>query len=492
MTSLSPFRIPRARRTDEPAPDSLSPFRYPRARGAGKSALDYWEPEDRLFWAREGAQVARRNLLLSIPALVLSFAVWMVWSVVVVQLPHVGFHFSANQLFWLAALPGLAGGTLRLFFSFMVPVFGGRTWTALSTAALLVPTIGLALAVQDPATGYPTFLALALLAGIGGGNFASSMANISFFYPIEQKGAALGWNAGLGNLGVSLAQLAVPLVVGAALFGAFGGAAQTWTDGGATREVWLQNAGYVWVPLIVLCALAAWLGMDDLAPVKASFEDQAVIFMRKHNWILSWLYLGTFGSFIGFAAGFPLLAETDFAGVHATTYAFVGPMLGALARPAGGWLADRIGGARVALASFGVMGFVIATLLFAHSADGQPGYALFLALFTLLFIASGAGNGAVFQMIPVVFIADRRRAFAGQAGASARAVAEGTLESAASLGFASAIAAFGGFFIPKAYGTAVALTGGTAAALYPFLAFYVSCALVTWWFYAREGAESPC
>jgi NNP family nitrate/nitrite transporter-like MFS transporter len=463
----------------------------PRARGAGKSALDYWDPEDHAFWAREGAQVARRNLLLSIPALVLSFAVWMVWSVVVVQLPHVGFHFSANQLFWLAALPGLAGGTLRLFFSFMVPVFGGRTWTALSTAALLAPTVGLALAVQDPGTGYPTFLALALLAGIGGGNFASSMANISFFYPVEQKGAALGWNAGLGNLGVGLAQLAVPAVVGVALFGVVGGAAQTWTDGGVTRVVWLQNAGWIWVPPIVLCALAAWLGMDDLGPVKASFEDQAVIFMRKHNWILSWLYLGTFGSFIGFAAGFPLLAETDFAGVDATTYAFVGPLLGALARPAGGWLADRIGGARVALASFAVMAFVVATL-FAQGSAAHLGYPAFLALFTLLFIASGAGNGAVFQMIPAVFVADRRRAFAGQADASARAVAEGTLESAASLGFASAIAAFGGFFIPKAYGTAVALTGGTTAELYPFFVFYVSCALVTWWYYARNGAESPC
>jgi NNP family nitrate/nitrite transporter-like MFS transporter len=454
--------------------------------------LAYWEPEDRLFWAREGAQVARRNLLLSIPALILSFAVWMVWSVVVVQLPHIGFRFSANQLFWLAALPGLSGGTLRLFFSFMVPVFGGRTWTTLSTAALLVPAIGLGLAVQDPTTGYPTLLMLSLLAGIGGGNFASSMANISFFYPTERKGTALGWNAGLGNLGVGLAQLAMPLVAGAALFGVLGGGPQSWTDGVATHEVWLQNAGYVWVPLIVASALGAWFGMDDLTPVKASFEDQAVIFMRKHNWILSWLYLGTFGSFIGFAAGFPLLAETDFAGVDVTAYAFIGPLLGALARPAGGWLADRVGGARVALACFGVMGVVVAILLFQPGTGGHLGYHAFLSLFALLFIASGAGNGAVFQMIPVVFIADRRRAFAGQADAAQRALSEGTLESAASLGFASAIAAFGGFFIPKAYGTAVSLTGGTTAALYPFLVFYVSCALVTWWFYARDGAESPC
>jgi NNP family nitrate/nitrite transporter-like MFS transporter len=453
--------------------------------------LAYWEPEDRQFWSREGAQIARRNLIVSIPALVLSFAVWMMWSVLVVQLPHVGFGFSPNQLFWLAALPGLAGGTLRLFFSFMVPLFGGRTWTAISTAALLIPTVGLGLAVQDPMTGYPTFLLLALAAGIGGGNFASSMANISFFYPAERKGAALGWNAGLGNLGVSLAQLVVPLVVGVSLWGAFGGSAQAWTEGGATHSVWLQNAGYVWVPFIVIAAAAAWFSMDDLASVRASFEDQSVIFLRKHNWILSWLYLGTFGSFIGFAAGFPLVSETEYAGVDAMVYSFVGPLLGALARPAGGWLADRIGGARVALWCFGAMTAVVAAML-ARSAIGPGSYDLFVLLFALLFIASGAGNGAVFQMIPAVFVADRREAFAEQPDANARAIREGTLEGAASLGFASAIAAFGGFFIPKAYGTAVALTGTTTAALYPFLLFYASCAAMTWWFYARQRTPRPC
>ncbi len=333
--------------------------------------LAYWEPEDRQFWAREGAQVARRNLLVSIPALMLSFAVWMVWSVVVVQLPHIGFRFTPNQLFWLAALPGLAGGTLRLFFSFMVPMFGGRTWTALSTVALLIPAIGLGVAVQDPATSYPTFLGLALLAGIGGGNFASSMANISFFFPIERKGTALGWNAGLGNLGVGLAQLVVPLAIGAAAFGALGGAPQTWSDGAGTREVWLQNAGYVWVPLIVVAALAAWFAMDDLAPMRASVADQAVIFVRRHTWLMAWLYLGTFGSFIGFAAGFPLVAQTEFAGVDVTWYAFVGPLLAALARPAGGVLADRYGGARVALASFIAMALVIVLLLAVCARRGR-------------------------------------------------------------------------------------------------------------------------
>jgi len=453
--------------------------------------LAYWEPEDRLFWAREGAQVARRNLVLSIPPLVLSFAIWMLWSVVVVELPRIGFHFSANQLFWLAALPGLAGALLRLFFSLLVPVFGGRTWTAISTAALLVPAVGLGLAVPDPGTGYPTFLALALTAGIGGGNFASSMANVSYFYPLNRKGAALGWNAGLGNLGVGLVQMVVPLVVGAGFLGAIAGPALSWSDGATTREIWLQNAGYVWAPLIAAAALAAWFGMDDLGSVRASFETQAVIVTRKHTWILSWLYLGTFGSFIGFAAGFPLVAEMEFGGTETIAYACIGPLVGALARPLGGYLADRHGGARIALGAFAAMALSITAML-AGASVGAHGYVAFLVLFAILFAASGAGNGAVFQMIPTVFVADRRRAFVGQADARARALREGTIEGAASLGFASAIAAFGGFFIPKAYGTALAVTGGTAAALVPFLIFYLSCAATTWWYYARRDAELPC
>jgi NNP family nitrate/nitrite transporter-like MFS transporter len=450
--------------------------------------LSYWEPEDRSFWDREGSRVARRNLAVSVPALVLAFAVWMVWSVAVVNLPHVGFRFTTNQLFWLAAAPGLAGGTLRFLFAFVVPLVGGRTWTALSTALLLVPTLGFGFAVQDPATGYPTFLALALAAGIGGGNFASSMANISFFYPAERKGTALGTNAGLGNLGVGLAQLVVPLAIGGAVFGALGGAPQLWSDGHATREVWLQNAGFVFAPAIVLVALLAWMRMDDLAPLRASIEDQAVIVARRDTWVLSWLYLGTFGSFIGFAAGFPLVVETEFAGVDATGYVFAGPLAAAVARPLGGWLADRHGGAPIVLASFVAMAAAIGGLIAAGGASG--GLGAFLALFAVLFVASGVGNGAVFQLIPAVFAARRRSAAGGDADAQARVAREATLEGAAALGFASAIGAFGGFFIPKAYGTAVAVTGGTAAALWMFLLFYASCIAVTWLFYLRGTAAA--
>ncbi|HET8724448.1 MAG TPA: nitrate/nitrite transporter, partial [Anaeromyxobacteraceae bacterium] len=260
--------------------------------------LERWDVEDKGFWANEGRAIAQRNLWISIPALLLSFAVWMVWSVVVVRLPEVGFTFTTDQLFWLAALPGLSGATLRIFYSFMVPIFGGRRWTALSTASLLVPAVGIGLAVQDPTTSYGTMLALALLCGLGGGNFASSMANISFFFPKEQKGTALGLNAGLGNLGVSTVQFVVPLVITAGVFGAVGGPPQVTSSG---ASIWLQNAGFVWVPFVAVTTVAAWFGMNDISSARASFREQSVIFRRKHNWIMCWLYVGTFGSFIGYS-----------------------------------------------------------------------------------------------------------------------------------------------------------------------------------------------
>src|SRR3990167_5840056 len=267
---------------------------------ASAHVISHWNPEDLAFWRKGGQSVAQRNLWISIPALTLAFAVWMVWSVVVVNLPNIGFKYSTNQLFWLTALPGLSGATLRIFYSFMVPIFGWRKWTAISTASLLIPAIGIGFAVQNPATPFKIFVIIALLCGFGGNNFASSMANISFFYPKSQQGTALGLNAGLGNLGVSVMQFGVPLVIGVGLFGAVGGQAQ---ELGEDSQLWLQNAGFIWVPFILAVAIAAWFGMNDLSSAKASFSEQAVIFKRKHNWLMCWLYLATFGSFIGFAAG---------------------------------------------------------------------------------------------------------------------------------------------------------------------------------------------
>lgn len=457
------------------------------------AVLTRWEPENPAFWQQEGRAVARRNLWISIPALTLAFAVWMVWSVVVVNLPNVGFRFSTDQLFWLAALPALSGATLRIFYSFLVPIVGGRRWTAISTASLLIPALGIGLAVQDPDTSFPVMLLLALLCGFGGGNFSSSMANISFFYPKAEKGYALGMNAGLGNLGVSLMQFVVPLVITLGLFGALGGEAQQWVKGDEVRQVWLQNAGFVWVPFILLASVAAWFGMNDIADARASFSEQAVIFRRAHNWIMCWLYLGTFGSFIGFSAGLAMLIKAQFPEVNPTQYAFIGPLVGALVRPAGGWLADKVGGARVTFWTFLLMIFAVFGVMFFLPGNGQGSFSGFLAMFIALFALSGIGNGSTFRMIPVIFLSERLRAAEGQGEAAQRqARADGARESAAVLGFSAAIGAYGGFFIPKSFGSSIALTGSVDAALWAFIAFYVSCLVVTWWYYSRRNAPMPC
>lgn len=458
------------------------------------NVLTRWDPEDLVFWTSEGRHIATRNLWISISSLFLSFSVWMVWSVVVVNLPNIGFHFSTDQLFWLVALPGLVGATLRIFYAFMVPIFGGRKWTVISTGSLLLPALGIGFAVQNPATPYWVMLLLAALCGFGGGNFASSMANISFFYPRSQKGMALGLNAGLGNLGVSAVQFVVPLVITMGLFGAFGGDPQLWVKGGEHKEVWLQNAGFIWVPLILVSTLAAAVGMNDIAAAKSSFKDQAVIFQRKHTWLMSWLYLGTFGSFIGYSAGLPLLIDSQFPAIDPTRYAFLGPLVGALLRPLGGWLADRLGGARVTLWSFTLMVVgVLGVLHFLPGGTSGGNFWGFLTMFMLLFATTGIGNGSTFRMIPVIFLTERQRAVADQGEqAQARATRDAAREAAAVLGFSSALAAYGAFFIPKSYGTSINLTGGPEAALYVFAAFYATCLVITWWFYARRKAEVAC
>ncbi|TCO80883.1 NNP family nitrate/nitrite transporter-like MFS transporter [Plasticicumulans lactativorans] len=456
--------------------------------------LTEWEPEDKAFWEAKGRRIATRNLWISIPNLLLAFAVWMVWSVVVVNLPNLGFKYTANQLFWLAALPALSGATLRIFYSFMVPIFGGRRWTTLSTISLLVPCVWIGFAVQNPDTPYLVMLILALLCGFGGGNFSSSMANISFFFPKAQKGTALGLNAGLGNLGVSAVQFVVPLVITASVFGSLGGEPLTWAKGDATRQMWLQNAGFVWVPFIIVAALAAWFGMNDIASAKASFAEQAVVFKRKHNWLMCWLYLGTFGSFIGFSAGFPLLTKTQFPDVNPTQYAFLGPLVGALVRPLGGWLSDRLGGARVTFWNFIAMIAAVFGVLAVLPHGGQGGsFVGFLAMFMVLFVTTGIGNGSTFRMIPVIFLTERQRAAAGQdAAAQEQAVKDANKEAAAVLGFSAAIGAYGGFFIPKSFGSSIELFGGPEGALYGFVVFYLTCIALTWWYYARRNAEMPC
>jgi NNP family nitrate/nitrite transporter-like MFS transporter len=451
--------------------------------------LTDWRPEDEKFWETEGRRIASRNLWISIPNLLMAFSVWMVWSVVVAKMPAIGFDFTVDQRFWLAALPGLSGATLRIFYSFMIPIFGGRKWTAIATASLLLPALGIGFAIQNPETSYLTFLILALMCGFGGGNFASSMANIAYFYPKKVKGQALAMNAGLGNLGVSVMQFVVPLVITIGVFGAIGGEPQQLSEGG---QLFLQNAGFIWVPFLIVGAIAAWFGMNDIADAKASLGDQLTILKRKHNWIMCFLYTGTFGSFIGYAAGFPLLMRTQFPAVDALQFAFLGPLVGALSRAGTGWISDKFGGGRVTFWCFlGMIVAVFGVLQFLPSEAVPAGnFWGFFACFMALFFLTGVGNASTFQMIPSIMKQEIPRVAPGRDPAETQKTIE--RESAAIIAFTSAIAAYGAFFIPKLYGTSISMTGAPKGALWAFLGFYVVCAIVTMFFYSRKSAPVPC
>lgn len=453
-----------------------------------------WQPENSQFWNETGRKIARRNLWISVFALLLAFAIWQVWSVAVVKLPSIGFTYTKNQLFWLAALPALSGATLRIFYSFVVPIFGGRRWTTLSTASLLIPAIGLGFAVQNPHTSYLTMAILALLCGFGGANFSSSMSNISFFFPKSEKGGAMGVNAGLGNLGVSVVQFVVPIVITFALFGALGGQPQLATNANhSTSQVWLQNAGFVWVPFIVIATFLAWFGMNDIASAKASFKEQSIIFTRKHNWIMCLLYIGTFGSFIGFSAGFALLTKQVFPEVDPIKYAFLGPLVGALMRVVGGWLSDKFAASKVTQASFILMVIAVFGVLFSLPAPTTNGSFIgFFISFMILFAATGIGNASTFAQAPRIFAIYHRRQAKTLGLSEAQADINATKESAAVVGFMGAIGAYGGFFIPKSFGTSFDLTGSFLAALICFILFYCICIAINWWFYARKNAEIKC
>ncbi|STQ60277.1 nitrite extrusion protein 1 [Pseudescherichia vulneris] len=292
-----------------------------------------WRPEDPAFWQQCGQGVASRNLWISVPCLLLAFCVWMLFSAVAVNLNKVGFNFTTDQLFMLTALPSVSGALLRVPYSFMVPIFGGRRWTAFSTGIMIVPCVWLGIAVQDTSTPFSTFIIISLLCGFAGANFASSMANISFFFPKQKQGSALGINGGLGNLGVSVMQLLAPLAITFSLFAFFGATGVQQEDG---SMLYLENAAWIWVPFLIVFTLAAWFGMNELATSKASLRSQLPVLKRAHLWILGFLYLATFGSFIGFSAGFAMLSKTQFPDVNVLHFAFFGPLVGALARSAGG------------------------------------------------------------------------------------------------------------------------------------------------------------
>jgi NNP family nitrate/nitrite transporter-like MFS transporter len=535
--------------------------------------LARWEPDDEKFWDLEGKQIANKNLWISIPNLLLGFSVWIYWGMVAkyIQKIHFGtggelfdFTFMNNGqgyedaayralLFTLPAVAGLAGATLRIPNSFMIAICGGRNVKFMTTFLLILPALGAGIALQNQATPFYIFIILAALSGVGGGAFASSMSNISFFFPKKQQGLALGLNAGLGNLGVSVMQFLIPYVITFRLFGGLSGEPYEYMSGGSPVQIWVQNAGLVWVPILAIVMVMAFLFMNNLpfhkvgstakavskylwltllgfagatvgiillivpwggfpmliktflvmlaailvtlgamkyltpAEISDSLDDQFTIFKEKHNWVMTYLYVMTFGSFIGYANAFPKLIDDVFGvyrvgelageptGLSSAAYIWIGAGVGALIRPLGGWLSDKVGGARVThwdtiimIGSTIAAGYIVQIAMV--SPEPQQYFIPFLLTFIVLFATTGIGNGSTFRMIGVIFDKDKRGPV---------------------LGWTSAVAAYGAYFIPKIFGTQIK-AGTPQYALYGFAAYYLTCLVVNWWFYARKNAEVPC
>ncbi|TKC19400.1 NarK family nitrate/nitrite MFS transporter [Robertmurraya kyonggiensis] len=418
-----------------------------------------WNPEDPKFWESTGKKHAKRNLWISVPSLMLAFVVWQIWSVVAVRLNDIGFTYTEEQLFTLAAIPGLVGATLRFFYTFAVGKFGGRNWTVISTAILAIPAIGIGMAVKNPDTPFSMMLLLAALCGLGGGNFSSSSSNMSYFFPKSEKGTALGINGGLGNMGVSVVQFVTPLIIATSTF-TFMGEGQVLSSG---ETIWLHNAAFIWVIPIAIVSIAAYFGMDNLPNTSQSAKEQFIIVKRKHTWIMTVLYVATFGSFIGYSAAFPLLLRSQFP--EHVSLAFLGALLAAAARPVGGWISDKLGGALVTAWVFVVMTIGALGVVYFTNAKEFTG---FLVSFLILFLASGIGSGSTFQMIPSIFPAK---------------------EAAPVLGFTAAFAAYGSYFIPQLFGWSTSTTGSPVTAFYFFIAVYVLSFGLNWYFYQRNKMD---
>ena len=443
----------------------------------GTSWILDWNPDDQKFWESKGKFIARRNLIWSIFAEHLGFSIWLIWSIVATKLPQASFHYTTDQLFQLVALPGLIGSLMRFPYTFAVVTFGGRNWTIFSASVLFIPVLALSYFVTKPDTPFWLMLLVAATAGLGGGNFASSMTNISFFYPDRMKGWALGLNAAGGNIGVSSVQLLTPILLGVGFINLYLGVP---SSGGS----YLQNAGLMWLLPLTIALCGAIFFMNNLATARSTLRDQLAIVGRKHTWIMSYIYIGTFGSFIGYSAAFPLLIKTQFPEVT-IGIAFLGPLVGSLSRPLGGLLADKVGGAIVTFWNFIAMG---AATLGVMSFIEAKEFAGFLTMFLIVFITTGVGNGSTYRMIPSIFREEKlREATAAGEMAKSRALKAASIESGAALGFIGAIGACGGYLIPRGFGASIAATGGPYLALEIYLTFYATCLVLTWWYYLRKA-----
>ncbi|MET9732869.1 nitrate/nitrite transporter [Streptomyces sp. NPDC006458] len=433
----------------------------PPATGRGGRWIQKWDPEDEAFWQETGEKVARRNLIFSVLSEHIGFSIWTLWSVMVLFMgPEYG--LTPADKFFLVSMATLVGAVVRVPYTFAVAIFGGRNWTIVSAAMLLIPSVA-AFIVMEPGTSYSTFLICAMLAGVGGGNFASSMTNINAFFPLKKKGWALGLNAGGGNIGVPVMQL-----VSLAVIGASGG-----------PRVLLG----IYIPLIVIAAVLAAMYMDNLATMKNDTGAAKDVVKQGHTWIMAFLYIGTFGSFIGYSFAFGLVLQTQFGRtpLQAAYVTFIGPLLGSLIRPVGGWLADRYGGAKITLWNYVAMAAATSVIIVASTQESLP---LFTSAFIALFVLSGIGNGSTYKMIPGIF---QNKALAlGLTGEEAAAY--GRRLSGASMGLIGAVGALGGLGINLAFRQSFMTAGTGTGAFVAFLAFYGACFLVTWAVYLRRPA----
>ncbi|MFH8937951.1 nitrate/nitrite transporter [Streptomyces griseosporeus] len=420
-----------------------------------------WDPENETFWKETGEKVARRNLLFSVLSEHIGFSVWTMWSVLVLFMgPEYG--LTPADKFMLTSMVTLVGAVVRVPYTFAVAIFGGRNWTIISASLLLVPSVA-AFLVMEPGTSFSTFLLVGLLAGVGGGNFASSMTNINAFFPLKKKGWALGLNAGGGNIGVPVIQLAALAIIGAS---------------GGPRVL----LG-IYIPLIVVAAVLAALFMDNLENVKNDTGAAKDAARDGHTWIMAVLYIGTFGSFIGYSFAFGQVLTNQFGRtpLQAAYVTFIGPLLGSLIRPLGGWLADRWGGARISLYNYVAMGAATAVLI---AASMQKSLTLFTVAFVVLFVLTGLGNGSTFKMIPGIFQAKAQaQGLTGEAAA-----AYGRRLSGASMGLIGAVGALGGVGINLAFRQSFLSYGSGTGAFVAFLAYYAVCFAVTWAVYLRRSA----
>ena len=444
------------------------------AASAGGVWLKRWEPEDPAFWEQSGKALAWRTLWITTANLILAFVVWFVVSALVVRLPGIGFQLTGSQLFWLTAMPGLAGGSLRIIHTFLIPLYGTRNVVAVSTFSLLIPAVGWVYAVQDPATPYCILLLLSFCAGLGGGNFSSFMPSTSLFFPKRLQGTALAIQAGIGNFGVSVVQFLTPWLIGFAVFGSLIGKPETFTKSGVKSAIWLQNAAAVYVPLIVVCAALAWKFLRSV-PVRANFREQVDIFKMKHAFFMTLLYIMTFGSFSGLSATFPLLIRQLYGQLPGApdplTFAFLGPLVGSVVRVLAGPVSDRFGGARVTqIAGIGMVACAIGVTFFTHPAS-MTEFPYFIGFMLGLFFFSGVGNASTFKQMPMLFPPR-------QAGGV--------------IGWTGAMAAYGPFAVSIMLGYSIDFFGTPNAFFYWAVFFFTVCVAINWWYYARKGAEAPC